>query len=101
MKTFLKLPQSIRRSACLLAALAIAPLSHPGRADVPVTTPHKTTLAVLPFIAVTEKEKALAERMRFAVSQKMSNDANGGGQFDRLDNVQVEQIISALQIPWA
>ncbi|HUO08833.1 MAG TPA: hypothetical protein VM008_11070 [Phycisphaerae bacterium] len=72
----------------------------------PATQPHKTTLAVLPFFSASDKDKPLAEKMRFAVSQKMSNDANGGnggggaGQFDRLDNVQVEQIISALQLPW-
>ncbi|MCL2647682.1 MAG: hypothetical protein FWD61_11850 [Phycisphaerales bacterium] len=59
------------------------------------------TLAVLPFFGGDEKEKQLAEKMRFAVSQKLSNDADGGGRFDRMDNVKVEQIISGLQIPWA
>jgi hypothetical protein len=70
------------------------------RADPPASQPHTTTLAVLPFLAASEKDKPLADKMRFAVSQKMSNDANGGNQFDRLDNVQVEQLVSALQIPW-
>jgi hypothetical protein len=64
----------------------------------------KPTLAVLPFLADSAKEKALAERMRFAVSQKLSTDTEGrvaGGAFDRMDNVQVEQTISALQISFA
>ena len=68
--------------------------------SAPADAAHKPTLAVLPFVGRTDKEKALAERMRFAVSQKLSNDANGGGGYDRLDNVQVEQTISALQISW-
>jgi hypothetical protein len=68
--------------------------------DAPATAAVRKTLAVLPFVGGTDAEKALAERMRFAVSQKLSNDANGGGAFDRVDNVQVDQTISALQIPW-
>ena len=83
----------------LLALFAITFLASSSRAE-PTSQPHKTTLAVLPFFAASEKDKPLAEKMRFAVSQKMSNDANGGNQFDRLDNVQVEQLISALQLPW-
>lgn len=81
----------------LIACLFLSPLV---RGEIPASQPHKPTLAVLPFFAASEKDKPLAEKMRFAVSQKMSNDANGGNQFDRLDNVQVEQLISALQLPW-
>jgi hypothetical protein len=80
--------------------IALLASVHLLRADPPASQPHKTTLAVLPFFAASEKDKPLADKMRFAVSQKMSNDANGGNQFDRLDNVQVEQLVSALQLPW-
>jgi len=59
------------------------------------------TLAVLPFLATDPQEKKLAERMRFAVSQKLSNDADGGRRFDRMDNVKIDQLLSALQIPWS
>lgn len=62
----------------------------------------KPTLAVLPFVAGTEAEKALAERMRFAVSQKLSTDANAhtdAGPYARMDNVAVDQVYSALQLP--
>jgi hypothetical protein len=69
-------------------------------ASDPAPLPTRKTLAVLPFVGGTDAEKALAERMRFAVSQKLANDANGGHTFDRLDNVQVDQTLSALQIPW-
>jgi hypothetical protein len=65
----------------------------------------KTTLAVLPFTTAASdaKAKKLAEKMRFAVSQKIANDASfggGGGAIDRMDNVKVEELISALGIPW-
>ena len=61
---------------------------------------------MLPFVPLTgdAREKDLAERMRFAVSQKLSSDMNAvaaNGTYDRLDNVQVEQLISALQISFA
>jgi hypothetical protein len=63
--------------------------------------PKKLTLAVLPFVptATDAKSKDLAERMRFAVSQKLSTDTNAitaNGPYSRLDNVQVDQLISAL-----
>jgi hypothetical protein len=35
------------------------------------------------------------------VAQKLSNDANGGGQFERIDSVTVDNTLSALQIPWS
>lgn len=59
------------------------------------TQPAKTTLAVLPFIYATDADKPLAEKMRFAVSKKLSRSGN----FDRKDNVEVDQTLSALQIP--
>jgi len=71
--------------------------SQPGDGKLP-------TLAVLPFVGGDAKEQKLAERMRFAVSQKIVNDADfgkGPNQFSRMDNVKVEEMISALQIPWA
>lgn len=64
----------------------------------------KPTLAVLPFLASTPAEKALAERMRFAVSQKLSTDMNAvteGGPYARLDNVQVDNVVSALQLSFS
>jgi hypothetical protein len=54
-------------------AAVIVGLSAAARAE------HKTTLAVLPFTGADAKEKNLAEKMRFAVSQKMTNDADFGG----------------------
>ena len=54
----------------------------------------KQTLAVLSFIAKGDADKALAEKMRFAVSQKMGRDP----RFVRDDNVEVDQAISALQV---
>jgi len=67
------------------------------------TQPKKPTLAVLPFIAATgdAKEKDLATRMRFAVSQKLSSDMNAvvaNGTYDRMDNLELDNLISALQI---
>ena len=92
------------RSPCLcvsvVSVLLLLLMAVDAHADIVASQPHKTTLAVLPFFAASDKDKPLAEKMRFAISQKMSNDANGGNQFDRLDNVQVEQLISALQLPW-
>jgi hypothetical protein len=72
----------------------------------PATAPKKPTLAVLPFVPLTgdAAEKALADHMRFAVSQKLSSDINAvaaNGTYDRLDNVQVDQLISALQLSFA
>lgn len=63
----------------------------------------KPTLAVLPFVAATgdAKEKDLAGRMRFAVSQKLSTDQNAvveNGAFDRMDNLQIDKLCSALEI---
>jgi hypothetical protein len=81
------------------AAPAHAADEKPPAASAPAQK--KPTLAVLPFVGSNDKEKELAEQMRFAVSQKIVNDADGGGKFDRMDNVQVEQMISALGIPWA
>ena len=85
-------------SAVLLVLLTGAHGRAEERAATAPSSPK--TLAVLPFVGGTDAEKTLAERMRFAVSQKLSNDANGGGAFNRVDNVQVDQTISALQIPW-
>jgi len=80
-------------------------LTH-AQSSKPATAPQKPTLAVLPFVPLTgdAAEKALAQRMRFAVSQKLSSDMNAvaaNAPFDRLDNVQVDQVISALQISFA
>jgi hypothetical protein len=95
-------------AACALclctAAIHAAPLSAPSPASAPASQPHKPTLAVLPLLGGDAKEKALAERMRFAVSQKLSTDTEGrtaGGAFARMDNVQVDNTLSALQIPWS
>lgn len=86
------------------AALLLASASTSLRAadTTKGTEQKKKTLAVLPFLASTPAEKKLADRMRFAVSQKISNDAKGGAtaNIDRMDNVQVEQVISALQMVW-
>lgn len=54
----------------------------------------KITLAVLPFVYKTDAEKALAEKMRYAVREKMSAD----GRWDRKDQVEVDQTISALGV---
>jgi hypothetical protein len=73
-------------------------------AEGPKEVAKKPTLAVLPFVGGSSAEKALAERMRFAVSQKLSTDANAvteGGPYDRLDNVQVDNVVSALQLSFA
>ncbi len=82
--------------------LAFMVLGAAGPATAPSTAPHKATLAVLPFVAADAKDKPLAERMRFAVSQKLSTDMNAkaGGAYERMDNVEVDGVISALQIPW-
>jgi TolB-like protein len=99
-------PPPANRS-CLVAVLLFAVTAH-AQSSKPATTtaPKKPTLAVLPFVALTgdAKENDLAERMRFAVSQKLSSDTNAvaaNGVYDRLDNVQVDQFISALQISFA
>jgi hypothetical protein len=93
--------------ASYLLPMAFLFLSAYARAQTqPATAPKKPTLAVLPFVAANgdAKEKDLAERMRFAVSQKLSLDMNAvaaNGIYDRLDNVQVDRVISALQINFA
>ena len=87
----------------LLGAALLAASALPLRAaDPPASQPavSKPKIAVLPFIGADDKEKKLADRMRFAVAQKLSNDVNGGGTFDRMDSVAVDNTISALQIPW-
>ena len=56
--------------------------------------PKKQTLAVLPFVPAKPADQTLADKMRFAVSQKMSREGN----YDRKDNVEIDQAISALQI---
>ena len=91
--------------ASLAATTPATPTTAPATnaATVPTTQKKKPTLAVLPFLSGTDAEK-VAEKMRFAVSQKLSTDTNAstaGGAFDRMDNVQVEQVISALQITWS
>ncbi|HEY4329270.1 MAG TPA: hypothetical protein VGN88_06010 [Phycisphaerae bacterium] len=75
-------------------------------ASAATTKAKKPTLAVLPFVALTgdTKEKDLAQRMRFAVSQKLSSDMNAvvaNGTYDRMDNVQIDQLVSALEISFA
>jgi hypothetical protein len=76
-------------------AASLLPAARIRAADDPA--PKKKTLAVLPFIYSTAAEKNLAERMRFAVSAKLSRDGN----VDRTDTVEVDQTLSALQIPWS
>jgi hypothetical protein len=63
-------------------------------ADTAATVPAHSTLAVLPFAYATPEERELAERMRFAVSQKLSR----AGQFERKDDVEVDQMMAALEI---
>jgi len=80
-------PRVSRFAFCLLIAsllLAAAPATQP-----------KPTVAVLPFLYTSPAEKKLAERMRFAVSQKLSRDGN----VSRTDTIEVDQFLSALQIP--
>ena len=72
----------------LLAALGAGPASGPA------TAPAKKTLAVLAFSGTDAASRELADRMRFAVSQKLSRD----GGWDRRDNVDVDNAVSALQI---
>ena len=72
-------------------------------AEAPTQPAKKPTLAVLPFVPLTgdADEQSLAKRMRLAVSQKLSADSNAavaGGVYDRLDNVRVDDTISALDI---
>ncbi len=100
----------VRLGALRIFVLASVALAGMGQATTPTpaTSPataaaKKPTLAVLPFFAVTgdAKEKDLAARMRFAVSQKLSSDMNAvvaNGAYDRMDNVEVDNLISALQI---
>ena len=73
-----------------------------AHAQTAASQPHKTTLAVLPFFAASDKDKPLAEKKNAASPspKKCPTTPIGGNQFDRLDNVQVEQLISALQLPW-
>jgi len=71
-----------------LAALAATP------APPPATAPAKKTLAVLSFSGTDAASRDLADRMRFAVSQKLSRD----GAWDRKDNVEVDNAVSALQV---
>ncbi len=54
------------------------------------------TLAILPFVTENGSSQGLADRMRFAVGKKMSRN----GHFKRLDDHDVDMMISALQIPW-
>ncbi len=54
------------------------------------------TLAILPFVTESGSSHGLADRMRFAVGKKMSRN----GHFKRLDDHDVDSMISALQIPW-
>jgi hypothetical protein len=89
---------------CLFALLLFSAAAY-AQSTTPAasTRSRKPTLAVLPFVAIggDAKEKDLAERMRFAVSQKLSSDMNavaGNGAYDRMDNVRVDQLIAALQI---
>jgi len=79
----------------IVAAVLFLTCALPRAAVAQTTT--KKTLAVLPFIYGNAAEKKLAERMRFAVSAKISRD----GTLDRMDNIQVDQMLSALQIPWS
>jgi hypothetical protein len=84
-----------------LLCLATASLAQTRPTPAPATQPKKPTLAVLPFTAADAKDKPLAERMRFAVSQKLSTDQNAAtaaGPYDRLDNVAVDNTLSALQL---
>ncbi len=55
----------------------------------------KTTIAVLPIAGSSQPEQALAEKVRFALSQKISRD----GAYDRKDNTDIDDAVSALQIP--
>src|SRR5947207_2780305 len=90
----------LRELWLLLACAGLLPAAADG-AD-PATAPApRPKIAVLPFSGASAAEQKLAERMRFALAQKLSNDANGGGQFDRIDSVTVDNTISALQIPWS
>src|SRR5437879_1891642 len=90
MKTFI-LPLT------LLACIVVLSLRTAGVQAEGAAQAKKKTLAVFPFIYRTGAEKQLAERMRFAVSAKLSRD----GSYDRTDTVQVDQTLSALQIPWS
>jgi hypothetical protein len=101
----------LRRSVIFVGAMAGALGWVGGRLVAqtqPATGPARATLAVLPFVAssANSKDKELAQRMRFAVSQKLSTDANGRAltgpdAFERLDNVQIDQLVSALEVSFA
>ncbi len=78
----------------LMLMLLIDPLSVHAADPSPKV---QKTVAVLPFIYTTDAEQKLAERMRFAVGAKLSRD----GAYDRMDKVQVDEALSALQIPWS
>jgi hypothetical protein len=63
-------------------------------------------MAVLPFTPSSDaaKEKEFAAKIRYAVGQKLSADANGveaNGVYDRKDNVEVDNLVSALSISFA
>jgi len=63
------------------------------------STTSTPTLAVLPFVPSDPNDAVmedLAERMRFAVDQKISRD----GHFNRTDDHDVDAMISALQLSW-
>ena len=91
------------RTLCSLCALCLVASAAAQSKPATSTAPKKPTLAVLPFVPLTG-DTVLAERMRFAVSQKLSADMNAvaaNGTYERLDTFQVDQLISALQISFA
>jgi hypothetical protein len=90
---------------CLLLTLAVLAAAQTATGPGPAGA-KKPILAVLPFVALggTSQERDLAQRMRFAVSQKLSSDMNAvaaNGAYDRLDNVEIDQLVSALEISFA
>jgi hypothetical protein len=87
----------------LALILLVCPRVYAQSADSSSSTSaaeNNPTLAVLPFIPSDPSDAAmedLAERMRFAVDQKISRD----GHFNRTDDHDVDAMISALQLSWS
>ena len=89
--------QFLRVAMRFTLALAILSTFLSGVSSIGAAKGNKLpTLAILPFVPLNGSSQGLADRMRFAVGKKMSRN----GHFKRIDDHDVDMMISALQIPW-
>ena len=101
-----KICANLRHLWTVFAITSVVNAAHAQSRPAAQTRTKKPTMAVLPFVPSSDaaKDKDFAAKVRHAVSQKLSTDANNvevNGIYNRTDNVVVDNVVSALMLSFA